>query len=315
MNDLDIKTITIGRSASRSASRLTQGDVDPLIGFSFSSVLNLKLQDVAKDAKVTLPMADHGLELYGNAALATTEWAQDDPKAVECFPRVAKGEFAAVVGPSDCGSSSGMRLATGLTSPGRTRRGGRRRHHGTPSIMGTAVGNPWLFPWRATLDTMLLPLEIVRPHRRRRPVPKHRRAHREKAEALLVPVCSGFGMRYPCPLSGSMEQRANLRGALIHDPALLRLNEPFGALDALPCERVGASCSTSTASVGSPRSSSRTVWRGDPPVEVDELALVGRARAQQAHRRRVGRPEGRRASVGELLDDLDRGRGGRVLGP
>ena len=84
---------------------------------------------------------------------------------------------------------------------------------------------------------MLLPLEIVEPHRRR--FRQHKQQYREQARVLLATVgLDGFGERYPWELSGGMQQRASLCRALIHQPALLMLDEPFAALDAFTREEL-----------------------------------------------------------------------------
>jgi len=151
---------------------------------------------------------------------------------------VDEGEFAAVVGPSGCGKSTLMRLATGLRLPDR----GRVTVAGKPvsgplSITGMAFQNPTLLPWRTTISNVLLPLEIVRPHRER--FRAERRTYEAKGEELLRLVgLAGFGEKYPWQLSGGMQQRANLCRALVHDPVLLMLDEPFGALDAFTREEL-----------------------------------------------------------------------------
>jgi len=100
-----------------------------------------------------------------------------------------------------------------------------------------AFQNPVMLPWRTTLDNVLLPLEIVEPHRSR--LRREKAAYVEKAEALLAQVgLKGFGSNFPWQLSGGMQQRSNLCRALIHDPALLMLDEPFGALDAFTREEL-----------------------------------------------------------------------------
>ncbi|GGA63985.1 nitrate ABC transporter ATP-binding protein [Nitratireductor aestuarii] len=151
---------------------------------------------------------------------------------------VNKGEFAAVVGPSGCGKSTLMRLVTGLHLPqsGAVTVGGNRVNKPV-SIAGMAFQNPTMLPWRTTLDNILLPLEIVDKHRHR--LRKHRAEYVAKAEKLLATVgLKGFGDRFPWQLSGGMQQRANLCRALIHEPELLMLDEPFGALDAFTREEL-----------------------------------------------------------------------------
>ena len=151
---------------------------------------------------------------------------------------VRKGEFAAVVGPSGCGKSTLMRLVTGLHIPqtGKVEVAGQAVTEPI-SIVGMAFQNPTMLPWRTTLDNILLPLEIVERHRKR--LRKHKAEYVAKAEKLLETVgLKGFGNRYPWQLSGGMQQRANLCRALIHEPELLMLDEPFGALDAFTREEL-----------------------------------------------------------------------------
>jgi NitT/TauT family transport system ATP-binding protein len=151
---------------------------------------------------------------------------------------VGQGQFAAVVGPSGCGKSSLMRLVTGLVAPD----SGKIVIFGDPvrgpvKIAGMAFQNPNLLPWRSVIDNVLLPLEIVQPHRQR--FRSHKQAYREEAAALLKTVgLQDFGDRYPWELSGGMQQRASLCRALIHKPALLMLDEPFAALDAFTREEL-----------------------------------------------------------------------------
>ncbi len=151
---------------------------------------------------------------------------------------VERGQFAAVVGPSGCGKSTLMKLTTGLIRPQK----GQvlvddKPVTGPVSIAGMAFQNPSLLPWRTTLRNVMLPLEIVEPHRRR--LGRERTTYEAKAEALLSLVgLGGFGSKFPWQLSGGMQQRSNLCRALIHDPALLMLDEPFGALDAFTREEL-----------------------------------------------------------------------------
>jgi NitT/TauT family transport system ATP-binding protein len=151
---------------------------------------------------------------------------------------VGKGEFVAVVGPSGCGKSTLMKLTTGLAFPTE----GRVTVKGAPvsgpvGIAGMAFQNPVMLPWRLTRDNVLLPLEVVQPHRSR--LRANRQEYRDRAEALLATVgLEGAGAKYPWQLSGGMQQRASLCRALIHDPELVMLDEPFGALDAFTREEL-----------------------------------------------------------------------------
>jgi NitT/TauT family transport system ATP-binding protein len=152
--------------------------------------------------------------------------------------RIERGSFVAVVGPSGCGKSTLMKLVTGLHIPqsGIVTVAGSRVTKPV-SIVGMAFQNPTMLPWRTTLENILLPLEIVERHRHR--LRKHKAEYVAKAEALLETVgLKGFGSKFPWQLSGGMQQRANLCRALIHEPELLMLDEPFGALDAFTREEL-----------------------------------------------------------------------------
>jgi NitT/TauT family transport system ATP-binding protein len=151
---------------------------------------------------------------------------------------VARGEFIAIVGPSGCGKSTFMKLTTGLKMPTR----GRILVEGRPvsgplKISGMAFQAPSLLPWRTTVDNVLLPLEIVEPYRSNF---KARRAeYEQRARALLQKVgLGGYEDQYPWQLSGGMQQRASICRALIHEPKMLLLDEPFGALDAFTREEL-----------------------------------------------------------------------------
>ena len=153
---------------------------------------------------------------------------------------VARGGFVAVVGPSGCGKSSMMKLVSGLMRPSRgsVRVDGRAVDRPLSNV-GMAFQNPTLLPWRTTIDNVVLPFEIVAPHRRafrRDPAP-----YRERCRRLLATVgLDGFGDRYPWQLSGGMQQRASICRALVHDPEILLLDEPFAALDAFTREELWA---------------------------------------------------------------------------
>jgi NitT/TauT family transport system ATP-binding protein len=144
---------------------------------------------------------------------------------------VAKQEFVAVVGPSGCGKSTLMRLVTGLwpASAGSVRVAGQTVDRPL-SIAGMAFQNPTLLPWRSILDNVMLPFEVVEPHPAR--LRKHRAEYEDKCRDLLRLVgLDGFEKKNPWHLSGGMQQRASLCRALVHDPELLMLDEPFAALD------------------------------------------------------------------------------------
>ena len=155
-----------------------------------------------------------------------------------CSLSVAKGEFIAVVGPSGCGKSTLMRLVTGLwpATEGNVIVAGREVEKPL-AIAGMAFQAPTLLPWRSVLANVMLPLEVVEPHRYQ--LRAQRAAYEEKARALLKLVgLSGFEQKYPWQLSGGMQQRASLCRSLIHDPQLLMLDEPFASLDVFTREEL-----------------------------------------------------------------------------
>jgi NitT/TauT family transport system ATP-binding protein len=151
---------------------------------------------------------------------------------------VEEGEFAAVVGPSGCGKSTLMKLATGLQFPfaGTVSVAGRMVSQPV-KIAGMAFQAPTLLPWRTTLENLLLPLEIVQPYRSE--MRTRRPEYVARAKNLLTSVgLRDQGDKYPWELSGGMQQRTSLCRALIHEPKLLMLDEPFAALDAFTREEL-----------------------------------------------------------------------------
>jgi NitT/TauT family transport system ATP-binding protein len=151
---------------------------------------------------------------------------------------IAKGEFIAVVGPSGCGKSSLMKLISGLHPPlAGTLTVDARPVAGPLKSVGMAFQNSNLLPWRTALDNVLLPLEIVEPYRSN--FSRNRAQYASKAAALLSSVgLEGFGAKFPWELSGGMQQRTSICRALIHEPEILMLDEPFGALDAFTREEL-----------------------------------------------------------------------------
>ena len=140
--------------------------------------------------------------------------------------RVGRGELVALVGPSGCGKSTLLRIVAGLRSAtvGQVRVGGRAVIRPVPDV-GMVFQAPVLLKWRSVLDNVLLPAELAgRP-----------RAHyHSRALDLLGLVGLGdFAAKLPRELSGGMQQRASLCRALLLDPPLLLMDEPFGALDAM----------------------------------------------------------------------------------
>ncbi|MCE2857667.1 MAG: ABC transporter ATP-binding protein [Comamonadaceae bacterium] len=170
---------------------------------------------------------------YNDELLAQNHFAVEDINL-----QVKQGEFIAIVGPSGCGKSTFMKLTTGLKRPSK----GQIFVDGQPvtgplKISGMAFQAPSLLPWRTTLDNVLLPLEIVEPFRSQF---KQRKAEfAERAIKLLKTVgLGGYEDKFPWQLSGGMQQRASICRALIHEPKMLLLDEPFGALDAFTREEL-----------------------------------------------------------------------------
>jgi NitT/TauT family transport system ATP-binding protein len=144
---------------------------------------------------------------------------------------VKEGEFVSVVGPSGCGKSTLLKILAGLLPAS----GGEAFLRGTPirgprRDIGVVFQSPVLLPWRNVLENVLLPVDV-----------QHlgHEAYRQKTLELLHLVgLEEFHDCYPRELSGGMQQRVALVRALIHDPALLLMDEPFGALDAMTREQM-----------------------------------------------------------------------------
>jgi len=163
----------------------------------------------------------------------------DSGNAIEDISlNIHEGEFVAFVGPSGCGKSTFMKLCTGLNAP----TAGSIKVDGEAvteplKISGMAFQNANLLPWRTTLDNVLLPLEIVKPYRHQ--FRQRRQEFEGWARDLLKTVgLADYEDQYPWQLSGGMQQRASICRALIHQPRLLMLDEPFGALDAFTREEL-----------------------------------------------------------------------------
>jgi NitT/TauT family transport system ATP-binding protein len=144
---------------------------------------------------------------------------------------IPAGQFVAIVGQSGCGKSTLLRLIAGLlpASAGTVALNGNSVAR-PQTALGIVFQSPVLLEWRTVLDNVLLQLEL----RGENPAP-----HRQRAMELLSRVgLADFADRYPRELSGGMRQRASIVRALIHDPPLLLMDEPFGALDALTREQM-----------------------------------------------------------------------------
>ena len=144
---------------------------------------------------------------------------------------IAPGEFVAIVGPSGCGKSSLLSLIAGLATAttGRVLIDGERVDRPNAKV-GIVFQNDLLLYWRSVIDNVMLPVEIKGWDRGR---------HLPRARQLLEQVgLQDFGAKYPDELSGGMRQRVAICRALIQQPGLLLMDEPFGALDALTREQM-----------------------------------------------------------------------------
>ena len=154
---------------------------------------------------------------------------------------VAEGEFVALVGPSGCGKSTILKLVAGLVAPttGAVIVGGREAAAKARRI-GMAFQNPTMLPWLTIEKNVMLPLKIVQPYRSEFRA-RRKTEFRDKVHDLLGEVgLRDFADAYPWQLSGGMLQRANLCRALVHEPRILLLDEPFGALDQFTREELWA---------------------------------------------------------------------------
>jgi NitT/TauT family transport system ATP-binding protein len=158
---------------------------------------------------------------------------QDDriEALVDINVTISAGSFATIVGPSGCGKSTLLRILAGLTPPsaGSVEIAGRKVV-GPRKDIGMVFQSSILLPWRTVLDNVMLPAEILG-------IPRDKAKARAQ-ELLRMVHLAGFDNKYPQELSGGMQQRASIARALLHDPAILLMDEPFGALDAMTREQM-----------------------------------------------------------------------------
>jgi NitT/TauT family transport system ATP-binding protein len=144
---------------------------------------------------------------------------------------VKEKEFVSIVGPSGCGKSTLLKLVAGLVAPsgGHVRIGGREVLAPFPDV-GIVFQSAVLLPWRTVLDNVMFSVEMLG----RAP-----EGYRDRARGLLALAgLEGFERKYPWELSGGMQQRVAICRALVHDPSILLMDEPFGALDAMTREEM-----------------------------------------------------------------------------
>ena len=158
---------------------------------------------------------------------------------------VRRGEFLTLLGPSGCGKSTLLRLIGGLLAPQRGDvlvDGAPPRSAQRSKAIGFAFQDPSLLPWRTVAANIRLPLEVNRA--------AGGRAGRDTSALLSLVGLDGFGRYYPHQLSGGMQQRAALARALAPDPALLLMDEPFGALDEITRDELRHELLRITAATG-----------------------------------------------------------------
>jgi len=156
----------------------------------------------------------------------------DDVEALEDVSlEVREKEFVSIVGPSGCGKSTLLKIVAGLVpaSRGEVTIRGRSVREPFPDV-GFVFQNAVLLPWRTVLDNVLFSIEMLGLRG-----PDHRRRAHELIELAGL---GGFEAKYPWELSGGMQQRVALCRALVHDPSVLLMDEPFGALDAMTREEM-----------------------------------------------------------------------------
>jgi NitT/TauT family transport system ATP-binding protein len=147
---------------------------------------------------------------------------------------LADGEFVSVVGASGCGKTTLLRIIGGLEGKyaGELRLNGHATATTSRGDVGIAFQDANLLPWRNILQNVLLPTQVLR---------LNKRESVARARALIELVgLGGFEDKYPFELSGGMRQRVSIARALVHDPSVLLMDEPFGALDALTRETMNA---------------------------------------------------------------------------
>ncbi|MFD4026791.1 ABC transporter ATP-binding protein [Streptomyces sp. NPDC058576] len=214
---------------------------------------------------------------------------------------VAPGEFVAIVGPSGCGKSTLLKLVAGLltASSGEVLLGGERVT-GPRHDIGYVFQRAALLEWRSALRNILLQAEI----RRMEPAQARGRAD----ELIRMTGLTGFEDAYPHELSGGMQQRVALCRALLHEPPVLLMDEPFGALDALTREQMNTELNriwrtTGTTVLLVTHSISEAVYLADRvvvmsprPGTVTEIIEVGLP-AERDYSETLGRPEFRAAAA------------------
>jgi len=188
---------------------------------------------VGNEAGGTCRNSNHSTAETPAVRVASLKKAYDDIEAIrEVSFDVSNGEFLSVLGPSGCGKSTLLMMIAGLIVPTR----GEIRVKdavvdGPRREVGMVFQTPVLLPWRTVLKNVLFPIELLK-------LPRAQYQPRAM-ELLRMAKIEEFAGRLPRQLSGGMRQRAAICRALVHDPSLLLMDEPFSALDAITRDEMG----------------------------------------------------------------------------
>lgn len=258
-----------------------------------------------KEQTTTAPVPSRGVGAaavqLANVAVRFRSKKRDVTALSDVSLDVAPGEFVAIVGPSGCGKSTLLKLVAGLltASSGEVLLGGERVT-GPRHDIGYVFQRAALLEWRSALRNILLQAEI-----RRMPAAQ---ARGRADELIRMTGLSGFEDAYPHELSGGMQQRVALCRALLHEPPVLLMDEPFGALDALTREQMNTELnriwrSTGTTVLLVTHSISEAVYLADRvvvmsprPGTITEIIEVGLP-AERDYSETLGRPEFRAAAA------------------
>lgn len=181
-------------------------------------------------AEGTARDAASGIELTGVSKTYRSREG-DVPSLRPLDFRIDEGEFFVVVGPSGCGKSTLLKMISGLLPPST----GEIKVEGVPVTkphgnVGIVFQSAMLLPWRTVLGNVMLPIDMKR-------LPRDKYLPRAR-ELLKTVGLAGFENKLPWQLSGGMQQRASICRALVHDPKIMLMDEPFGALDAMTREKM-----------------------------------------------------------------------------
>jgi NitT/TauT family transport system ATP-binding protein len=183
----------------------------------------------------SVPKGTSGISISGVSKTYRTRDG-DVPSLRPLDFHINEGEFFVIVGPSGCGKSTLLKMISGLLAPstGEILVEGNKvtEPHGD---VGIVFQNSLLLPWRNILANVMLPIDMKK-------LPREKFLARAKSLLKMVGL-EGFEKKLPWQLSGGMQQRASICRALVHDPKIMLMDEPFGALDAMTREKMNVELS------------------------------------------------------------------------